>query len=339
MERLLSSLIILLSSLFSIPTSWATVHEPLRILHVMSYHPQWQWNINQLKGFKDGLGHLPVEYKIVALDTKRISDPKKIQSKVDEAHKIIKEWKPDLLYSNDDNAQKYLAKDYAHSSLPIVFSAVNRSPSEYDFVGAKNVTGVMEYEHFIPSVNLLKNLAGDINKIAVIIDNDPTWIGVKERMQQAVKEVDNLEISEWILVENYADYQQKLLSLQDQVDAVALLGIFNLKDKTGQFVDYKQVLKWTALNSKLPDFSFWESRVDAGTLCAVSVSGYEQGLLAGQMARRILYDKVSPSDIEIQASQKGEPMISLPRAKALGIEIDVQTLLNNTVKNSYQWDD
>lgn len=337
MERLISSLVILLSSIASMSNTWAAVNEPLRILHVMSYHQQWQWNINQFKGFKDGLGHLPVEYKVVALDTKRTSDPNKIQEKVNEAHQIIKEWQPDLLYSNDDNAQKYLAKDYAHSDLPIVFSAVNRSPSEYNFVGAKNVTGVMEYEHFIPSVNLLKSLTGDIRNIAVIIDKDPTWIGVKARMQQAVKELNNLQISEWILVESYTDFQQQMLALQNKVDAVALLGIFNLKDKNGQFVDYKEVLKWTAIHSKLPDFSFWESRVDAGTLCAVSVSGYEQGLLAGQMARRILFDKVSPSDIEIQASQKGEPMISLPRAKALSIEVDVQTLLNNTVKSSYQW--
>ena len=29
-----------------------TKQTPLKILHVMSYHSQWQWNIDQLNGFK-----------------------------------------------------------------------------------------------------------------------------------------------------------------------------------------------------------------------------------------------------------------------------------------------
>lgn len=338
MERLLNCLPILLSTLLFTQSALANAKQPFRILHVMSYHQEWQWNIDQLQGFKDGLGELPVEYKIVELDTKHLSDPKQIQKRADQAHQIVKEWQPDLLYTNDDNAQHYFAKDYAHSKLPIVFSAVNQHPREYGLSGAQNVTGVMEYEHFIPTINLLRTLSGDINKIAVFIDKDPTWGGVKERMLASVNEIDNLEITEWVLVDTYAEYQQKVLSLQDKVDAIALLGIFNLKSKYGHSMGYKEVLKWTVEHSQIPDFSFWESRVKAGTLCAVAISGYEQGLIAGQMARKILVDKVPPSDIKVQASLKGEPMLNLKRAQDLGITIDVQTLLNNNVKSNYQWD-
>ncbi|WED20731.1 hypothetical protein L3Q72_08745 [Vibrio sp. JC009] len=304
----------------------------------MSYHSSWAWNVDQFTGFKDGLGDLDVEYKVVELDTKRDSSPEAIEAKVAEAKKLISAWKPDLLYTNDDNAQKYLAQDYANTSLPIVFSGVNRDPSEYGFLGAKNVTGVMEQEHFIPSVNLLRSLKKDIRKIAVVIDTGPTWKGVVTRMRAGVKHIDDMEITDWILARTLSDYKEQILNLQGKVDAIALLGIFNIKDEQGNDVDYEEILKWTAENSQLPDFSYWETRVERGTLCAVTVSGYEQGYLAGQMGHQILKEGVSPADIGMRPSDKGQPMISLRRAKALGIMPDVELLLNNMVKKDYAWD-
>jgi ABC-type uncharacterized transport system substrate-binding protein len=310
-----------------------------KILHVMSYHHIWEWNSQQFQGFKDGLGNLDVEYKIVELDTKRNSDPVAIQEKAELAKQIIADWQPDLLYTNDDNAQTYVAQHYVGTSLPIVFSAVNRDPSEYGFVGSPNVTGVMEYEHIIPTINLLREINSDIKSIAVIIDDDPTWRGVISRMRSNMKLLEGVEVTNWSLILTFDEYKQKIIQLQNQVDAIALLGVFNLKDDLGNDVDYKDVLKWTADNSRLPDFSFWESRVDSGTLLAVAVSGYEQGYLAGEMARRILHDGLSPKSIEMSPSLKGEPMISLPRAKALNIELDVQMLLDTTIKNKYSWEE
>jgi ABC-type uncharacterized transport system substrate-binding protein len=313
--------------------------EPLKILHVMSYHQDWIWNSQQFQGFKDGVGDLNIEYKVVELDTKRNSAPSAIEAKAKIAKNIITDWKPDLLYSNDDNAQKYVAEYYVGTSMPIVFSAVNRDPSEYGFVGANNVTGVMEYEHFVPSINLLRQISGDIKRIAVIVDDDPTWRGVMTRMRNSLKTIPDLEVTDWILVSDFEQYKNNIRDLQDRVDAIALLGVFNIKDEKGQDINYERILKWTAENSQLPDFSFWESRVDRGTLCAVAVSGYEQGYMAGEMARKILKEGVSPQSIKMTPSLQGEPMISMPRVTALGLKVDVQVLLGNKVKKKYSWED
>ena len=313
--------------------------QPFKILHVMSYHQDWIWNIEQFQGFKDGVGDLDVEYKVVELDTKRNSLPSVIEEKANIAKKIISDWQPDLLYTNDDNAQKYVAQSYVGTQMPIVFSAVNRDPSEYGFTGASNVTGVMEYEHFIPSINLLRQVAGDIKRIAVIVDDDPTWHGVTSRMTKSLNKIKDLEVTDWVLVSDFEQYKQRINDLQNRVDAIALLGVFNIKDEKGQDINYERILKWTAENSQLPDFSFWESRVDRGTLCAVAVSGYEQGYMAGEMARKILKDGVSPDSIKMTPSVKGEPMISMARAKALGLKVDVQVLLGNNIKKKYSWED
>ncbi len=130
-----------------------------------------------------------------------------------------------------------------------------------------------------------------------------------------------------------------MVDLQDKVDAVAMLGIFTYKDETSTNVPFTEVLRWTAENSRLPDFSFWESRIPYGTFCAVTVSGYAQGLAAGKIASGILFEGRSPSSYAMKPTIKGKPVISLARAKKLGIRIDTGILLTAQVIQNYKWDE
>jgi ABC-type uncharacterized transport system substrate-binding protein len=122
------------------------------------------------------------------------------------------------------------------------------------------------------------------------------------------------------------------------VDAIALLGIFTYKDQLGNNVPYTEVLKWTAENSNLPDFSFWKDRIAYGTLCTVTVSGYEQGLAAGKIARGVLDGGRAPSSYTMKPTVKGEPVISLARAKKLGIKVKTSVLLSAEVIEKFQWE-
>jgi ABC-type uncharacterized transport system substrate-binding protein len=313
------------------------VAEPLRILHVMSYHAEWQWNKDQLEGFKSALQDIDIEFRVVELDTKRYDNEAHIEQRVAEAVNLVETWLPDLIYTNDDTAQQHFSVRYVGNTIPIVFSGVNRDPSEYDFLGAQNVTGVLEQEHFPAAVKLLRRIQPGVRKIAVIVDNDPTWKGVMARVRSQQRLVPNVEITDWVLARTYADYQDSIQELQSKVDAIAILGVFNLLDENGDNVDYEEVLKWTTENSRLPDFSFWQSRVQRGTLCAVKVSGFEQGRQAGQLARHILLDGVSPSTLPIRTSTQGRPAISLARARALGLKIDAELLLNTDVEKDFAW--
>jgi ABC-type uncharacterized transport system substrate-binding protein len=76
-----------------------------------------------------------------------------------------------------------------------------------------------------------------------------------------------------------------------------------------------------------------------GTLCVVSVSGFEQGLKAGEMARKILVDKVKPSSLPMEPTVKGQPIVSLRRARDLGIQIPSDVLLSSVVIETYKWEE
>lgn len=311
-----------------------------RILHIMSYHSPWEWTDDQLNGFKEALKGLDVEYKVFQMDTKRRSTREWKEKVGREARELIDAWKPDLVYTNDDNAQEYVARFYVNREIPFVFSGVNADPDAYGFEGSHNVTGILEQEHFVETVRFLREVVPAAEKIAVIVDDDPTWTGVIRRMkQQLPTDLPDIRVTHWNVVRTFKEYREKILAYQDQVDALGLLGIHTFKDEDGRNVPWQEVLKWTTEHSSLPDFSFWKDRVLYGTLCVVYVSGYQQGLAAGRLAREILVEGKPPSACPIRPTKKGNPALSLARARMLGIDIKSSILLTAKIVREFAWEE
>jgi ABC-type uncharacterized transport system substrate-binding protein len=310
-----------------------------KILHIMSYHSPWEWTDDQLRGFKEAFKGLDVEYKVFQMDTKRNSSEQWKEEVGHKARKLIDTWKPDLVYTTDDNAQKYVAQYYLNREIPFVFSGVNDDPKSYGFVGTVNCAGVLEHEHFVETVKLLQTMVPKVSRIAVIVDKDPTWIGVMQRMKgKAVTSLPECQFVSWDVISTFEEFKKKVMGYQNTVDALALLGIHGFKNDQGTNVPWKDVVRWTTENSQLPDFSFWKDRIPYGTLCAVYVSGYDQGRAAGRIAYGILVEGRSPASYPMEPTIKGEPIISLARAKKLGLRISSDLLLTATVLTEFQWE-
>jgi ABC-type uncharacterized transport system substrate-binding protein len=317
-----------------------TPRKTYKILHIMSYHLPWEWTSDQLEGFKDALKGLDVEYRVFQMDTKRNSSDEWKEKVAKEARELIESWKPDLVYTTDDYAQEYVAKYYVNQDIPFVFAGVNRNPEDYGFTASKNITGVLEHEHFVETVKFLQSLVPAVKRIAVVFDEDPTWTGVMKRMKEkAAVHLPDVKFVSWDVIHSFDEYRHKMAEYSTKADAVALLGIHAFKDARGSNVPWQEVLKWTAANSRLPDFSFWKDRIPYGTLCAVYVSGYEQGRAAGVIARSILAEGKSPSGHPMLPTVKGEPILSLARAKKLGIKMNAEILLTVKVVEKFSWEE
>ncbi|MBN1787582.1 MAG: hypothetical protein JW806_04225 [Sedimentisphaerales bacterium] len=304
-----------------------------KVFHVMSYHSPWEWTDKQLEGFKAVLSKMDVEYDVMQMDTKRKSGEDWKREVSEEIQKAINTSNPDLIFANDDNAQQYVTKYYVNSRFPIVFSAVNEDPAKYGFTDAKNVTGVVEKLHYVPTLKLLQKLIPSARKIAMISDTGAMWTALIEEMKQQESQFSGIKVASYDVIPTFEEFKLKIADYQDKVDAIGFFGVFEFKDERGDNVPMEEVMKWLQANSKLPDFSFWEDRVFKGTLCSVSVSAYEQGYLAGVYARDILFGK-SPADLPIIATERGSALINTATAKKLGIEPTEDTLrIAKTVKD------
>lgn len=311
---------------------------PYRILHIMSYHSPWRWTDGQLEGFKEGMGGVPAQYRVFQMDSKRHSAREAKEQKGREARAVIESWKPDLVYTSDDDAQEFVSVYYVDKDLPFVFSGVNKDPDSYGFTGARNITGVLEQEHFVESVKLLQAVAPGARRIAVVLDDAQMWDPVQARMRERLKQLPGVRIVAWDTIRTWDEFQQKMKAYPTAADAVALIGIFNFKDARGKNVPYQEVLRWTAQNSRLPDFGFWVDRVHFGTLAAVTVSEREQGRAAGRIAREILVRGKSPAAIPMVPTAKGIPVISLARANKLGLKVRSGVLLSAEVIEKFEWE-
>ncbi len=309
-----------------------------KILHVMSYHAPWHWTDDQLRGFQEALEGVDVEYRVFQLDAKRQSSDAWKESAGAEARALIDNWQPDLVYTSDDVAQEYVTRHYRNSDIPFVFSAVNEQPSVYGFDEASNVAGVLEREHFVASIRLLQQLVPDVRRVAVLFDDEPIWRQVRMRMEAQLDELPDVEFVGWHTVQTFAEYKALVKRYEREADALLNVSIFTFRDDQGRNVDYREVLEWTATNSTLPDCSFWLDRVSYGTLCAVTVAAYEQGAAAGRIARSILVDGVKPADIPMKTTIKGAPVISLPRARNLNVQLDSSALLSARIIQQYEWE-
>lgn len=350
-KRLIVILLLTTGLLFSLslvnckPKSQTTVDdqntsdETFKILHIMSYHSPWKWTDDQLDGFKEPLKDLNVEYKVVQMDTKNTNTTADQKKAIGEEYlKLIETWKPDLVYTNDDDAQTNIGVHLVNKDIPHVFSGVNNPPETYGYIGSKNTIGVLEQMHFIPSVGLLRQIDPAIKKIAVISEPGGFWDSVTNKMKEEDAAAPDIEIVALDFVQKYSDYQKKMLEYPKIADAVCLLGIFNFKDESGNNVSFDDVIKWTVNYSKLPDFSYWRDRVEKGTFASMTVSGYEQGLAAGKLAYNILAEGKSPDSFSFKPTVKGEPVLSLARAKKLGISIQSDVLLAVEAFDTFAWE-
>lgn len=307
------------------------LHKQFKILHVMSYHSPWEWTDSQFAGFQAALNGLNVQYYVMQIDAKRRSDELWRQQISNEICNTIDTARPDLLFAGDDVAQEYISKKYVNTSMPIVFCAVNESPETYGFKGSTNVTGVMEKIHFIATIQLLKELVPAVRRVAILCDTGTMWSSIINDMKKDEAGLPGVKVISYDVIPTFEEFRQKVGFYQSQVDALGFLGIFEFKDEQGKNVSMENVCKWLQSNSRLPDFSFWADRVGKGTLCSVSVSGYEQGYQAGLYARQILISGKSPSSIPMTATEKGIPMINLAAAQRLNIKPSAELLLSSRV--------
>ncbi len=112
-------------------------------VYVSSYHRGYDWSDGVERGLRAGLRN---ECDLIQfdMDTKRNRSESYKTSKASEIARKVREIKPDVLITSDDNAARYLVTPYfSGTELPVVFCGINWTVEEYGFP-TSNVTGMVE---------------------------------------------------------------------------------------------------------------------------------------------------------------------------------------------------
>jgi len=289
-----------------------------KVLLIFSYHEDFEWVEEASLGVDEVFLDKELFIEKFYMDTKRQTSEEWMAKVTKEAKKKIREFNPDLVIVFDDNACKLVAKEYIDKELPFVFCGMNGNPEDYGFP-AKNITGVVEREWLKGSADFIKEILPDIQTAAILLDSSETALKTKARIdEEGGLPFESYEVYN---INYFNEWQQTVLEMQDSVDAIGLFVYFTLKDTVGELShDPENVLSWTLMNNKLPEFAILDFTVEKGAMCGYTESGADQGKAAAEIAIKIL-DGESPENIPIKSLSEGIPLINESRAKELGVVI------------------
>ena len=313
----------LLLAFYMATSAWAT-HK--RVLVVHSYHETQENHVVPMtEGIQNGLEGMELDIRFYHMDTKRNTSEEWKQQAGAEASKLVDDFKPDLVITMDDNAQKYFASDYANRpGAPVfVFAGVNAKPDIYGFP-ADNVTGVLERPNITESIELLQKIVPSVKKIALLTDHSETSKAVLEY-------IDTLHLPvEVVTRQMIATREEWRRTITDTCSKVDAFGFYVLRTITEddnndhKVAEEDLITEYYSLCDK-PTTGFFDSAARAGALCGVSVSMREQGYSAGRIAREILLGK-KPGDFPPQPTSKGRIQLNLIVAEKLGIDINYNVI-------------
>jgi ABC-type uncharacterized transport system substrate-binding protein len=316
---------------------------PKRIYIVQSYEaghvcgePQAEGELGSLAfgGWTVGRN---LQVKTYYMDTyKTNTSPESMLSEGQKALQEISEFKPDLVFVNDDAAVAQVMMPLVGGNIPIVFSGMNGQPEMYNerkhFMESwahpgGNVTGVYEKLYAAQAVKVMEQAVPGLRgaKVVMITDHTPTGNGLTKQFELELKNVTDVH---WEVqrVEKWSDYTALIQRLNDDPEVKAIYPVaLSLPVDGGGRYAAAQIYDWTLTHSRKPEMAINYFFARMGLFGGAVENFSAMGRLAGQKAVKIL-NGTSAGDLPIEDGPESAIVFNVKRAKDLGIEIPARVL-------------
>jgi ABC-type uncharacterized transport system substrate-binding protein len=292
-----------------------------KVLILQSYHEGYVWTDNINAGAQKVLTASGAEVKIHYMDCKRNPGDEYMAKAVADAKQVIDTFKPDVVITGDDPAQKVTVEYANKDGAPqFVFCGVNAELSKYNFP-AKNVTGIIERALYESSLRMLKKVYPEFKTIAIIGDATVTDNLIIGQIKNEKPQID-VTLIDTANVGNFDDFKKKFDEFQTKADVIGFVTCRAIKNKAEdeKSMDPKEIFAWMTANMKKPSIGFWDYVVREGALLGITPNGTEHGILAAEMAVQMMDGKTA-ADIPVVKAQKGMVIINMKTAKTLNANV------------------
>ena len=270
---------------------WPAYADPsARVLILNSYHAGYKGSDDLVRGIQAGLAQtagLNAETKIEYLDSKHFSGAWHDKQVVETLAAKYGSHDYQLLVASDDYAFNVLEKnrDAIFGKVPVVFAGTNYF-DESRLAGRPDYVGVDESPSFDDTLQLIFTLHPKVRRVVAIHDDTLTGrLNSQAFYRAAQKYAGRAEFSS--LTGMPLEDMQAAVG-QWGADTAALFFVSTLKDRQGNNIASGDVLKALVAASKVPIYGGWSFNLGDGIVGGRLIDLYAHGLLAGQMAGRIL---------------------------------------------------
>ncbi|WP_090944055.1 sensor histidine kinase [Pelosinus propionicus] len=292
-----------------------------KILVLHSYHSEMPWVKLEEQGIKSVLQQekqavLYFDY----MDTKQNITSDYLESLYKLYEQKYKGRKFDAVIVTDDAAYNFALthQQTLFSSTPIIFCGVNYF-NEAAIQDKTWITGIIEDVDIKSTIEAALVLQPQVTKMVVI--NDETTVGKanKQLLEKIIPSFDSK--IQFIFLEKMAmsEVLEKIAALSD--DTAVLLMTFNV-DKDETIFSYEEAGELIGSNSKVPVYCFWDFYLKSGMLGGKVTSGFNQGKVAGELARKIVFEGILPVDIPVVKESIQQYMFDYHALRKAGIKED-----------------
>ena len=316
---------------------------PKRIYIVQSYEPGHVCGEPQAEGELQALADggwtvgRNLEVRTYHMDTYRTNtSPESMQREGENALQQISEFKPDIVFTNDDAAVAQVMLPLIGGNIPVVFSGMNGQPEMYNerkhymeswAHPGSNVTGVYEKLYAAQSLKVMEEAIPQLRgaKAVMITDHTPTGNGLTKQFELELRDVQDVR---WEVqrVQNWSDYMALIEHLNNDPEVKAIYpAALSLPVDGGGRYTAAQIYDWTLAHSRKPEMAINYFFARMGLFGGAVENFGAMGRLAGQKAVKIL-NGTKAGDLPIEDGPEYAIVFNAKRARDLGIEIPARVL-------------
>jgi len=307
--------IVALLLLACLPVAAAASGPPPECVYVSSYHVGYSWSDRLEQGLRTTLG-ARCRLMSIYLDTKRQREPVERRAAAARAMVSIREIRPAVIITSDDNAARYLIVPHLKGAqVPVVFTGVNWTVEEYGFPWP-NVTGIVEVSPIRAVLEQAERVVGRAGRAAYIAANTQTEWKNYARLKRETAAMGTTLFA--MLVDNMVQYEASVASAQG-VDILIMGGNAGIRDWDAERARRIAQRHTATFSITTRDWMM------PYTMLGLTKLPEEHGEWAGESVIAIL-DGRSPATIPLATNRHWESWVNQDLLERGGYELPARTL-------------
>ena len=265
------------------------------------------------------------------MDTKTTnSTSQKMQAEARKVLQAIEAFKPDIIFTIDDNAFREVGLHLVGKPFPVVFTGMNGQPANYSkrvpFLDdgmrpAANITGVYEKLHFRTALDVMRGVDPQLKHVVALLDKSPTGNAIRAQMQKELEENPSNTQVTFKQVGTLRAYVNEIenINRDDSIQAVYPV-VLSIKNEKGESIGFRDTIKTFIQKSEKPGMALNFMFARLGLFGGASVDFGAMGRQAAQMGAKLLEGEDIES-LSIETAKEYLITFNIARAKMLNIAI------------------
>ncbi|RJQ65531.1 MAG: hypothetical protein C4519_27645 [Desulfobacteraceae bacterium] len=272
-------------------------------------------------GIKAEMSPKGITPEFLFVELEKSTDEAARQARGKEAADKIRQARPDLVITVNDNATKHIGSHI--SDIPVVFTFVWGTPESVG-LPKPNITGVLRRSYAVDIFKMAKQLSG-VNTVALLSKNNLSMAGIKKMFEvkgDVMEKASGVKYMDMFLCDTFDQWSQQVLNFKYDVIYLADTSRLIKADKE---LSREETVRWTVENAKVPVIAGSDIDVKSGALFAIVSSSKEWGRQAAAMGVKIL-GGTPVGQVPIEQMQKGSLIVNVKTAKQMNVNIPYEIL-------------